>query len=293
MGASLAPLHEPWKRSWLWCAPGEIPTFGWIVFLHVAVVLGIVILPFPTAVVLLLALSLLFMGGLGTTVCYHRSLAHHAVKLHPVVEQVLIFFAMLNGSGNPRTWVGIHRLHHATSDRPGDISSPHLGGFWWSHLRWLWQVDRAIARPYVRDLEAFRYRIWGRLQIPILAVSTFGGGLLGGVTFIEVMVAALWVGPVRLLWALHTQCTVNSICHQGPLAGNHGSARNVIWLMIAHMGQGENWHGNHHGAAGDARLGHGWQPDIGWLIIRFLAVLGLASRVRGRGAGPILRRQPK
>jgi len=33
------------------------------------------------------------------TVCYHRALAHRALRLHPVVQEILIFFAMYNGSG--------------------------------------------------------------------------------------------------------------------------------------------------------------------------------------------------
>lgn len=279
-GSGDLAVVKPWQRSWWWCAPGEIPTLGWFLFIHVTAVVGLIVLPAPSITVLLVALALLLLGGMGTTVCYHRSLAHRAVILNPVVEQVLIFFAMLNGSGNPRSWVGVHRLHHATSDRPGDISSPHHGGFWWAHLRWLWQVDLRIAEPYVRDLNAFRYRMWGPMQIPLLAVSAFGGMMCGGATWLDILTAALWIGPLRLVWALHTQCTVNSICHLGSMENEHGSARNVVWLALAHMGQGENWHGNHHQAAGSARLGHGWQIDLGWLAIRSLAALGLAQRVR-------------
>jgi len=62
-------------------------------------------------------------GGLGTTVCYHRALAHRALRLHPVVQEILIFFAMYNGSGAPLSWAANHRLHHAMADTPEDISS--------------------------------------------------------------------------------------------------------------------------------------------------------------------------
>jgi fatty-acid desaturase len=46
------------------------------------------------------------------------------------VREVLIFFALYNGSGAPLSWTANHRLHHATADTPADISSPQIGGFW-------------------------------------------------------------------------------------------------------------------------------------------------------------------
>ncbi len=223
------------------------------------------------------------MGGLGTTVCYHRSLAHKSVRLNPVVEQLLIFCAVINGSGKPRTWVAIHRHHHANSDRVGDISSPK-DGFWWSHLRWLWQIDQHGSERYIPDLAGRRYHIWTYLQIPLLVASAFGGLLfvLGGCGWTAALAAGLWIGPVRLLWALHTQCTVNSICHLGSMAEESGSSRNVSWLTLAHLGQGENWHGNHHRTPVCARLGQRWwQVDFGWMTIRLLSALGLANHIRG------------
>ncbi len=278
---------RPWERGWLWCAPGQGPVLFWVIFLHVTAVAGLLLLPLPSLTVLAIAFALVFLGGLGTTVCYHRALSHRAVTLNPVVEQVLIFLAMFNGSGDPRTWVGVHRLHHATSDTDDDISSPHYGGFWWSHLRWLWQSDPRLGDRNLRDMETFRYRIWGHMQIPLLALSTFGGLLCGGMTWTGALTAALWIGPIRLLWALHTQCSVNSICHLGKISAQGGSSINVGWLVIAHMGQGENWHGNHHHHAGSARLGQRWwQIDIGWQAIRALGVVRLASRIKGGQAQP-------
>ena len=53
------------------------------------------------------------------------------------------------------------------------------------------------------------------------------------------------------------------------------------WLALMHFFQGENWHRNHHARPGLARLGWNWyQPDVGYLIIRGLEKIGLASDVR-------------
>lgn len=268
-------LWDP--RAWLTCSRGEIPTLLWVVGLHVTLVIGLLLLPLPPLSAFITAFVLIFLGGLGTTVAYHRALAHRAVTLNPVVEQVLIFFAMFNGSGSPRNWVTMHRYHHQQSDKPDDISSPHYGGFWWSHLRWLWQAEQPDKDRLVKDMTALRYRLWTSIQTPVLAGAISAGALWFLFDSWQAALAAmLWIGPVRLVWALHTQCSVNSICHLGAIADHGGSSRNVAWLTIAHMGQGENWHANHHRSPADPRIGHRWQLDLGWWTIRALGAVGLA-----------------
>lgn len=274
-------------RAWLTCSRGEVPTLLWVVGLHVALVVGLVLLPWPPLSALITAFVLIFLGGLGTTVAYHRALAHRAVTLNPVVEQFLIFFAMFNGSGSPRNWVTMHRFHHQQSDKPDDISSPHYGGFWWSHLRWLWQAEQPDKERLVKDMSAWRYRIWTTIQVPMLAGAVGAGALwFCFVPWEAALAAMLWIGPVRLVWALHTQCSVNSICHLGAIADHGGSSRNVAWLTIAHMGQGENWHANHHRSPADPRIGHRWQLDIGWWTIRGLGLCGLAQWKRQKARTP-------
>jgi fatty-acid desaturase len=276
------PVTRPWNRPWWWCAPGESATLGWILGIHVLALVGLIVLPLPPWPVLVTALGLLFIGGLGTTVAYHRSLAHAGARLHPVVEQVLIACAVFNGSGTPRSWVGFHRHHHRHSDSDQDISSPDHG-MWWAHLRWLWQAPPVDKRAYAPDLDRPRYRIWDRaLLYPALALSLFGGLLVAPWLGWEMALAtAAWVGPIRLVWALHAQCSVNSVCHLGARE-EHGTAHNVRWLAVVHLLQGENWHANHHREPGRARLGLGWtQIDVGWWTLQSLRAVGLAKRVRG------------
>jgi fatty-acid desaturase len=269
----MSPLR-PWTAPWWRAAPGDGATLFWIILIHVATVAGLFIAPLPGWPVVLSAYGLYFIGGLGTTICYHRALAHRSVKLHPVVRSVLIFFAMLNGSGSPLSWAAFHRLHHAKSDTPEDISSPRVGGFWWSHLRWLWQAGAPPIDRYCRELDGPTYRIWERVQVPILLLSFFGGLPFGLAMF-------FWVGPIRLVWALHAQCFVNSICHMRKVASaDEATAKNVVWLSVLHGFQGENWHQNHHDRPGSARLGiKPAELDVGWYAILLLEKLGLAKEV--------------
>jgi stearoyl-CoA desaturase (delta-9 desaturase) len=266
---------EPWNQPWWKTAEGDRLTLGYIVLIHVLALVGLILYPRPGLVVALVAFALAWLGGLGVTVAFHRALAHRAVRLHPIVRHALIFFAMFGGSGAPESWTANHRQHHAKVETPEDISSPAVGGFWWAHLRWLWQAGNVPVARWCPDLDKLEYRIWNRLQIPILAISLLGALPFGAVAF-------FWIGPMRLVFALHAQCFINSIAHmrEGRSPGED-SSQNIAWLTPIHLFQGENWHGNHHAKPWSARLGwRPWQIDFGWYTIVLLEVAGLATHVR-------------
>ncbi|HEY3175947.1 MAG TPA: fatty acid desaturase [Candidatus Polarisedimenticolia bacterium] len=251
-------------------------TFLWIVLIHATALAGLFVTPLPSWPVAAAAFALTWLGGIGTTVCYHRSLAHRALKLNPIARNLLTFFAMLNGSGAPAGWTANHRLHHAKSDTVDDVSSPRIGGFWWAHLRWIWQAGQADMQLYCPDLDRPAYRIWKRLQPPIMVFSYLGGLAFGWEGF-------FWLGSIRLVFALHGQCFVNSICHLGAESMEPGkdSSKNVPWLAFWHLLQGENWHGNHHAQPWSARLGlKPLQLDAGWWTILAMERFRLARDVR-------------
>jgi fatty-acid desaturase len=280
MTSQLGQAPAPWQRSWFYRAPGETGTLIWMVLIHLFTVVGLIVLPLPSWQAFTVAAALYALGALGTTVAYHRILAHRTATLNPVVERILIFFGIFNGSGDPLTWVANHRYHHANSDKDDDVSSPRHG-FWWAHLRWLWQAEQNSPERYCPDVLRAGHQVWKKLQAPILAVSLFGGlVLLAFMDWRSALAAWLWIGPVRLVAALHVQCSVNSLCHLGPIDADHGSGLNVWWMTPLHMGQGENWHANHHRAPNSARFGQKWwQLDAGWWFIATMDRLG-AARVK-------------
>jgi stearoyl-CoA desaturase (delta-9 desaturase) len=266
---------SPWDRSWYSASGSDVGVFAWIVLIHATALIGLVMYPLPSWSIFLAALGFAFVGGLGTTVAYHRAIAHRSLKLNPWVAGVLTFCAMFNGSGAPASWASRHRHHHATADTMEDVSSPVWGGFWWAHLRWLWQSGPSPMDRYGRDLKRPSYVVWRVLQAPILTLSYLGPLYFG-------LEAFFWIGAIRLCFALHAQCFVNSICHSEPgIVPGEDSSRNVGWLSLMHMLQGENWHRNHHSRPGWARLGWNWrQPDAGYVVILALEKLGLATDVR-------------
>jgi|GEM_PF-179771 len=268
--------ERPWTRPWWQASEGNKLVLFYIVMIHTLALVGLVLFPLPGWRVLAVALAIASIGGVGTSVCYHRCLAHRALRLNRVVENVLIFFTVFNASGAPLTWVANHRNHHAKSDTAEDVSSPRHGGFWWAHIRWIYQWPASEVRRWCPDLDKGKYRIWGRLQIPIIIVSIFSGLALGWEGF-------FWIGAIRLVYVMHLQMLVNSLLHMmSGVLENADSSRNIWWLGPLQLGAwGENWHRNHHSDAGASRFGRKWwQIDIGWYVICCLKWLGLASNVR-------------
>jgi sn-2 palmitoyl-lipid 9-desaturase len=274
--SALAERH-PWTLPW-WKVQGENRwTFHYLLLIHLLTAIGVVLFPLPGWKVFVATLFVTGCGGLGTTVGYHRALAHRSVRLHPFVEQILIFFAVFNGSGAPSTWIANHRNHHANADTVDDVSSPRHGGFWWAHLRWLYQWDPSSMTKWAPDLIQPRYVFWVRIQPIVIAVSLCFGYVLFGWS------GLFWMGAIRLVYALHMQAFVNSLLHLKPgLPEGVDSSRNLWWLGPLQLtGWGENWHGNHHAQPASACFSrHWWQVDVGWYVIRAFELAGLAQHVR-------------
>ena len=255
-------------------AKGKAGVLLYLVLIHVLAVTGVMLFPLPGLQVIGWTVLLACLGGLGTTVGYHRLLAHRTLKVNKAIEHLLIFWAVFNGSGHPASWVAYHRHHHSRTDTPEDISSPKHGGFWWAHLRWLYQSAPADPQKWCPDLDRGAYQAWRLAEVPVVLLSLFCGLALGWQGF-------FWIGAIRLVYSLHMQCFVNSLTHLNHTPAGD-SSKNVWWLGPLQLSAwGENWHRNHHSVAGSARLGwHWWQVDIGWYFIRMLEVMGLASNVR-------------
>jgi stearoyl-CoA desaturase (Delta-9 desaturase) len=278
-----APTLPAWPHDLRGCL-----VLVWLVMIHVAAAVGLVLYPFPGWRLPLAALAVAFLGGAGVTICYHRGLAHRSLALNPAVRSILILFAMFNGTPPPYGWVAGHRFHHATADTPADLSSPIWYGLWSAHVAQYWQAGRAIPRKYSEDLKHLSLRAWDSLLVPIFVVAFFGGAWFGLAGF-------FWLGAIRLVFAFHAQSLVNSVCHTQPgVRPGEDSSRNVWWVGLMQLFLGENWHRNHHASPSSARLGRGWrQPDVGYLIIVGLQRLGLARDVRRLERGRVVMKDAK
>jgi stearoyl-CoA desaturase (delta-9 desaturase) len=191
-------------------------------------------------------------------------------------------------------WAATHRRHHQHSDRTDDPHTPHghgsgvrafLRGLFHAQLGWLFLADAPDMGRYVPDLASdglvrrlsTLFPLWALLGLLIPAgiawaiTGTWTGAFLG----------FLWGGLVRVLLVHHVTWSINSVCHlwgSRPFRTEDHSRNNVLFGVL---GMGEGWHNNHHAFPASARHGlRWWEIDGSYLVIRALALLGLASEVR-------------
>ncbi|OGB22698.1 MAG: fatty acid desaturase [Burkholderiales bacterium RIFCSPLOWO2_02_FULL_57_36] len=235
---------------------------------------------------------------MGMEIALHRYFAHRSFKAANSVKIALAILGSLAYMGPLMWWVGIHRLHHANSDKPGDPHTPQLGGpgfrgkirgLLHGHVGWLF--DPASARPkgwsqcsvdMYRDPTLLRihhaYDYWLVLG---LLLPTVIGGLLS-MSWTGALLGFLWGGTVRIFLATNAVWAVNSLGHsvggRRPFSREDHS-RNTFWIAIVTLGAG--WHNNHHAFPQYAMTGfHWWQIDISGWVISALERTGLIWDVR-------------
>jgi stearoyl-CoA desaturase (delta-9 desaturase) len=244
---------------------------------------------------------MLVVSGVGVEVGYHRYFSHGSFQTTPTVRALLAIAGATAVQGPVSYWVAHHRLHHATSDGPGDPHSPHgrgsrLAGLLHAHVGWIFSPTRASPGRFARDILADRRLMWVSRHFPvwillgILLPAAVGG--LGERSRHGVVAGLLWGGFARIFAAQHLTYLVNSACHlvgRKPFPGRDQS-RNLRWLVLPTFGG--SLHNNHHAfpAAADLRFGTG-ELDPSGLFIRALAALGWAWDVKRPGPAQIDRRR--
>lgn len=213
------------------------------------------------------------------TLFLHRSQAHRSVQFHPVITHFFRFWLWLTTGMVTRQWVAVHRKHHRFSDEPGDPHSPHVYGikqvfFKGAVLYHQASKDQAMVDTYGRGtpddwIERNLYSAHSRLGIGILFL--FNIMVFGWIGVIIWGIQMLWIP----FWAAGV---VNGIAHWWGYRNGQtrDQSRNIVpWGIVI---GGEELHNNHHLDPASARLSrHWWEFDIGYLYIRLLRAVGLAT----------------
>lgn len=226
------------------------------------------------------AVLLHLTGGLGVTLCFHRSLTHRGLRMRKPLEYVFATLGTLALQGDPIRWVAIHRKHHAHADAEGDPHGRNVS-FRWAHVRWLTEVNDALPTTaelvrYAPDLHAQKfYRMLQYLHLPMQLVLAGLLFVLGGWAWVA------WGIFVRLVISYHATWLVNSAAHSlGYRTYPTGDLSTNCW-WVALISWGEGWHNNHHAFPYSARHGLRWfEFDLTWWSVRILALLRLVDRVR-------------
>ncbi|HKI63095.1 MAG TPA: fatty acid desaturase [Burkholderiales bacterium] len=229
---------------------------------------------------ILVALGLTHVTIASVTIFLHRHQAHRALDLHPVASHFFRFWLWLTTGMVTKEWAAIHRKHHAKCETAEDPHSPQIYGI----NRVLWGgVFLYVKESYNREtLERYGHGTpddWMERNLytrhPILGLTLMGAvnlalfGLVPGALILLTQI--VWIP----FWAAGV---INGIGHFFGYR-NYGCAdasTNIVpWGILI---GGEELHNNHHAFASSAKLSSKWYEfDIGWMYIRGMEMLGLAT----------------
>ncbi len=239
--------------------------------------LGLIDLPWWGYVLVALALTHITIAAV--TIFLHRSQAHRAVDLHPVVSHFFRFWLWLTTGMVTREWVAIHRKHHARCETPDDPHSPQtrgIGKVFWQGSE-LYRAEAKVQETLDKyghgtpddRIERTLYTRHSALGVSIMLVADV---LLFGPI-------GLTIWAVQMIWIPLTAAgIINGIGHYWGyrnFACEDASTNIVPWGILI---GGEELHNNHHAYGSSARLSNKWYEfDIGWLYIKLMSYAGLAS----------------
>jgi stearoyl-CoA desaturase (delta-9 desaturase) len=229
--------------------------------------------------VLIVALVFTHITIAAVTIYLHRSQAHRALELHPVVSHFFRAWLWLTTGMVTKEWVAIHRKHHAKCETEEDPHSPQTRGIKAVLLTGS-EMYRAEAKVG-ETLKKFGHNTpndW--VERNLYARYTWQGvGLMLIVNLMLFGALGLTVWAVQMAWIPITAAgVINGIGHywgyrnyEAPDASTNISPWGIL------IG-GEELHNNHHTYPTSAKLSvKKYEFDIGWLYIRSLEVLGLAK----------------
>ncbi len=213
------------------------------------------------------------------TIFLHRSQAHRSVALHASVSHFLRCWLWLTTGIVTREWVAIHRKHHASCETAEDPHSPQTRGI----ATVLLQGSELYAAAAKDERMLNQYGtgtpgdwIERRLYTPH---SWHGIGLMLVIDLLLFGAIGATVWAVQMLWIPITAAgIVNGIGHWWGYRNFEvtDASRNIVpWGVLI---GGEELHNNHHTYPTSAKLSvKPYEFDIGWLYIRGLEMLGLAT----------------
>ncbi|HYN88446.1 MAG TPA: hypothetical protein VER55_07940, partial [Ardenticatenaceae bacterium] len=80
------------------------------------------------------AVALYFLRMFAVTGIYHRYFSHKTYSTSRAGQLFLALWGATTVQRGGLWWAYHHRHHHQHSDEEEDAHSPHVHGFWWSHI---------------------------------------------------------------------------------------------------------------------------------------------------------------
>jgi len=213
------------------------------------------------------------------TIFLHRSQAHRALDLQAIPSHFFRLWLWLTTGMVTKEWVAIHRKHHAKCETEDDPHSPQTRG-----IKTVLLTGSELYRTEAKNQETLAKYGHGTpddwIERHLYSRYTWQG--VGLALIIDVMLfgalgASVWA--VQMLWIPITAAgIINGLGHwwgyrnfEAPDASTNVSPWGIV------IG-GEELHNNHHTYPTSAKLSvKPYEFDIGWMYIRGLEMLGLAT----------------
>jgi stearoyl-CoA desaturase (delta-9 desaturase) len=226
------------------------------------------------------AIALTHVTIVAVTVFLHRHQSHRALELHPVVSHFFRLWLWLTTGMVTREWAAVHRKHHAKVETPDDPHSPQVLGInrvlWAGVLLYVQETrNRATVARYGHGTpdDWLERRIYSRFVKSGLTLM----GLADLIVFGVVPGTLIFLTQIAWIpfWAAGV---INGVGHYWGYRSwptKDASTNIVPWGILI---GGEELHNNHHAFVTSAKLSNKWYEfDIGWMYIRTLEALGLAT----------------
>jgi stearoyl-CoA desaturase (delta-9 desaturase) len=216
------------------------------------------------------------------TLYLHRCQAHRGVDLHPVVAHFFRFWTWLTTAMVTREWVAVHRKHHAKCETEEDPHSPQIHGIAKVVIHGVQlyidaKDDPAMLEKYGRGTpdDWLERNLYARH-------SWMGPGLMLIVDVAAFGVIGIAVWALQMLWIpVMAAGVVNGLGHWWGYRNFETADRSTNLSPWGFLIGGEELHNNHHAFPSSARFAlRRFEFDIGWVVLRGLEKLGLATILR-------------
>jgi stearoyl-CoA desaturase (delta-9 desaturase) len=214
------------------------------------------------------------------TLYLHRSQAHVALDLHPVLQHFFRMWLWIATGMSTRQWVAVHRKHHAKCETEQDPHSPRIYG-----IRKVFFQGAELYRKEAANRETLERYTHGTpddwLENKLYAGSwpNFGIYIMMAIDLLLFGPIGLTIWAIQMIWIpLHAAGGINGIGHYWGYRNYETTDDSTnMWPWAVWIG-GEELHNNHHSYPSSAKFSiKPWEFDIGWFYIRILETLGLAK----------------
>jgi stearoyl-CoA desaturase (delta-9 desaturase) len=229
--------------------------------------------------VVLVTLAFTHITIAAVTIYLHRCQAHRALDLHAIPSHFFRFWLWLTTGMVTKEWAAIHRKHHAKCETEEDPHSPVTRGIKKvllegselyraesKNLETMEKYGRGTPDDWIERNLYTKYSALGVSLMMVINVALFG-------------VIGVTVWAVQMIWIpIMAAGIINGIGHFWGYRNYDCSDAATNILPFGILIGGEELHNNHHTFATSAKLSSKWYEfDIGWLYIRILENLGLAT----------------